>query len=130
MDDGGQQVLVTEDDGAAAPLSNALLVQPTADVARLDMLGRGRDIGDVLGFLEVFVDVIGGAVQFVRKGMQVLGDIMASLVALHIVVVEVPIEAGLAGLLKGGEKLLLHLLQQVEAHKEVALVREARRETR
>ena len=38
MDDGGQQVLVAKDDGGVATVGDALLVQPTADIACLDML--------------------------------------------------------------------------------------------
>ncbi len=42
---------------------------------------------------------------------------------LHVIMVEVPIETGLALALQMGEELLLHLLQQVETHKDVSVVR-------
>ena len=53
---------------------------------------------------------------------QVLGDIVTGLVAFHVIVVEVPVEAGFASFLQFGEELLLHLLQQVEADEEIVVV--------
>ena len=73
---------------------------------------------------ELPVDVGIGAVQLVGKVFQVSGNIPASLVVLHIVMVEVPVELGLAFFLEEGEELLLDFLQQVETHEEIAVVGE------
>ena len=72
--------------------------------------------------MELAVDVGIGAVELVGEVFQVLGDVAACLVALHVIMVEVPIETGLVLVLQVGEELLLHLLQQVETDEEVAVV--------
>ena len=86
------------------------------------MLGGGRHIPNLLGLAELLVDVGIGVVQLVRKVFQVSGNIPACLVVLHIVMVEVPIELGLAFFLEEGEELLLDFLQQVEAYEEVTVI--------
>ena len=66
---------------------------------------------NLLRLLEVVVDAGILTVQFVGEVLQVLCDKAPSLVALHVVVVKVPIEKGLSVLLQIAEKLLLNLLQ-------------------
>ena len=133
MDDGGQQAFVAEHDGCAPSVLVALLVaQPRADIAGLNVLGGCRDAADVLRLAEVAVDGVGSGVQLVGEVLQVLGNVASGFMLLHtttvgvrhVVVVEVPVEIGLAGILEVREELLLYLLQQVETHKEVAVVGE------
>ena len=64
------------------------------------MFCGSSEVGDVLGLLEILVDILALTVQFVGEILEVGGDIVACLVLLHVVVVEVPVEAGLASLLQ------------------------------
>ena len=73
---------------------------------------------------EVLVNLIIMDIKLIGKCLQVSADVLAGLVACHIVMVEIPIEMGLALLLEHGEELLLHLLDQVEADEEVMVVGE------
>ena len=131
VDDHRQQRLVAEHDGRAAPVGVALLfAEPGGDVARLDVLGGCGDVADALRPLEVPVDVVGLHVERVGEVRQVLTDVLPGLIVVHVVVVEVPVEGGLALGLEGVEEPLLHLLQQVEADEEVAVSGERRRSFR
>ena len=86
------------------------------------MFCGSSEVGNVLGLLEVLVDVLTLTVQLVGEVAEVAGNKTTSLVLLHVVVVEVPIETGFAFFLQLREELLLDLLQQIEPHKEVAVV--------
>ena len=123
VDHRGQQALVAQHDGGAAPvLVAAVLAQPVADVAGLDVL-RGRShVSHRLRLAELPVDVVVGDVQLVGESSQILADIPAGLMLTHVVVVEVPVEAGLPLALQVAEQLLFHTLHQVEAHEQVAVV--------
>ena len=124
MDDDGKQGFVAEHDGGtAAVLAASVLAQPGADIACLDILSGCCDIADLLGQTEITVDFIGISVELVGEELQVAADVLASLVMLHIIMVEVPVEVGLAFMLQGSEEALLDFLQQVEADEEVVFVR-------
>ena len=96
-----------------------LFAEPVADIAGLDILRRGGDIVDSLGMVEISVDFIGINVQLIGEILQVLADVLACFVSLHIIMVEVPVETSLAVLHQVVEQLLLYLLQQVEAYKQI-----------
>ena len=101
MDDGGQQLFVAQHDGRPSAVLVAFLVaQPVADIACLDMFGGSSEVGKLLGLLEVLVDVVTLAVELVGEVFEVGGNVAACLVVVHVVVVEVPVEAGLVLLLQ------------------------------
>ena len=123
VDDHGQQRLVAQHNGRPPSVAVALLfAQPVAGVACLDVLGGRGDVAHGLVPPEVPVDFVALRVQLVGECLQVAPDVLAGLVVCHVVMVEIPVEMRLALLLQGGEQLLLHLLQQVEAHKEIVVI--------
>ena len=122
VDDCAEQGLVAEHDGCAPPVGNTVaFAQPFAGITCLDIFRRGRDKGDLFRSLETVEDFVVLSVKLVGEVAQILGDIVPSLL-LHVVMVVVPVEGGLALATKMGEETLLHLLQKVEANKEIAVV--------
>ena len=75
----------------------------------------------MFGLSEVVVDVSTLYVEFVGKILQIAADVQACFGG-SVIVVEIPIEAGLALLLKQREETLLNLLQEIEAYEEVGVV--------
>ena len=125
VNDSGQQAFVAQHNGCTAPVLVTFgIAKPAADVASLDMFGGGSNIADFLLALELSVDLLVVAVQLVGEVFQVLGNVASCLVALHVILVEIPIKQGLAFFLQGGEELLLDFLQEVEAYEEVTVVGE------
>ena len=101
MDDGLKQPLVAHHDSRAASVSHpTALAEPGSHVARLNVLGGGADIADVLvGIGQVVVDVVVVHVELVGEGFEVLGDVVASLGHIGsagVISVKVPVESGLA----------------------------------
>ena len=74
------------------------------------MFGGGCDIAYVFWAMEILIDFFIRIVQFVGEILQVLGDIAPCLVALHVVLVEIPIELGLSFFLQGSKELLFYFL--------------------
>ena len=125
VDDSGQQAFVAQHNGCTAPVLVTFgIAKPATDVASLDVFGGGSNIADFLLALELTVDLLVVAVQLVGEVFKILGNVASSLVALHVILVEIPIKQGLAFFLQGGEELLLDLLQEVEAYEEVTVVGE------
>ena len=75
----------------------------------------------MLGAVEIAVDFFRRHVQLVGKVFQITANVLSGLVALQVVMVEVPIEMGLAGLLQFAEELQLDFLKQVETDEEVVM---------
>ena len=72
VDDGLQQFLVAEHDGGAASVGDALGGEPLADVAGLDVLRRGGDVGDLAGrlfFLILIEDGLALGVETAEEGL-------------------------------------------------------------
>ena len=125
MDDGRQQMLVAKDDGRLAAVGYAVaLLQPVAHVACLNVLGRRADEGELLaGIGEVAEDVGIAFVELVGEHLSELAEIVSGFVrGVHVVGVEVPVEAGLALLLELAAYRGFHLLHHVEAHEEIEVV--------
>ena len=117
-------MLVAHDDGRLSSVADAAaLLQPAVSIACLHIVGGGADKGDVLLAAEIVVDVGIAAVELVGESFQHLADKGACLVLgiVDIIVVEIPVEVCLALLLQTAEELLLHLLEQVEAHEDVVV---------
>ena len=89
-----------------------------AAIAGLDVLGSSRGDGDVFraGHTVIYIGI--GVIQFIGEEGQILADEMAGFVSLHIVMVEVPVEAGLALPAEEGEEALFHLEERIETNKE------------
>ena len=92
-----------------------------ADVSGLDVLGGCGDEFHRFGFLQMAVDVVAAVVQFIGEVLQILRDVVSGLAALHIIMVEIPVEMCLSLLLQSLEELLFSLLHHVESHKQVVL---------
>ena len=123
MDDRLEESLVAEHHRCLPSVPDALsFAEPGADIAGLYVLRRGRDIGDSLLAGEAVVDVTILAVQFVGEVAEILRDVVARLVLADVIVVEVPVEVGLALLPEPTEEHLLHLLQQIKADEDVVVV--------
>ena len=123
MYNGLQQHFVAHDHRRALSCLVALVLQqPFGHVAGLQVLGRGRHVAYFLvGFKACIKRVVG--TKFVWKLVQAPVNIGACLVGLHhIVVVVVPVKACLSLAFQSREQFLFHLLQHVEAHKDVGVV--------
>ena len=99
-------------------------------ISCLYVLGRCHHERHVLRASHILIDVCRADVKFVGKILQIHGYILASrigictIVARHIVGVEVPVEVGFASLLQIGKQFLLHLLKQVETYEYVCVILE------
>ena len=118
-----KQVLITKHDGRMPVIGNAVLLsQPGTDITCLDILCRGRDIGNGLLSGEIVVDIVIVIVQLVREVVDILGNVVTCLELVEVIVVVVPIEMGFTLLLHPTEERLFHLLKHVEANKEIGVV--------
>ena len=112
MNDGGEQSFVAEHDGCQPAVGNALMLpQPPGGIAGLNVLGGCCYDVDLLGLCEALVDVGVAGVQLIGEITEVFTEEMAGFVltnVVHVVFVEVPVEQGLALMMKEGEQLLLH----------------------
>ena len=132
MDDNLQKCFVAEHDGSSSSFLATggccsvsvmdFFAQPIGDIACLNVFSRCSDIADMLVLAEIIIDFIGLDIQFVGEILQVLTDILSCLMFLHVIMVEVPIEAGFPFLHQVAEQLLLHLLKQIEAYKQIVTV--------
>ena len=95
-----KQVLITKHDGRMPVIGNAVLLsQPGTDITCLDILCRGRDIGNGLLSGEIVVDIVIVIVQLVREVVDILGNVVTCLELVEVIVVVVPIEMGFTLLL-------------------------------
>ena len=76
----------------------------------------------MLRLRETTIYLVVSRVEFIREVGKVLADIVTCFVPFHIVVIEVPVEVGLALALKGCEKTLLDALQEVESYEQIDII--------
>ena len=103
-------------------------MQPGADIAGLDILCWCRNECDRLRSGEIAVDIIVFVVQFIRKEIQILGNVVACLI-FKVMSVIIPVETGLSLLLHTLEERLLYLVDHVESNEDEELRAERQSES-
>ena len=128
---GQQNVLVAHHHSRMPSVFVAFVVaQPFVNVSCLGVFRRCGYEGYVLRLAHVGVNLLRVCVELIGEALQIHGDVVSSLgspcglVARHVVVVEVPVEVGLAHFSQLCEECLLHTLQEVEANEDVFVVLE------
>ncbi len=110
MDDRLQQSLVTQhDSGLPTVAGPTAFTYPIVDIACLYVFGGSTDELDGFRPLEIVLDVVVFAIEFIGKVVQVLADEVARLGA-HVVAVEVPVKVSLPLSLDLGEETAFDLL--------------------
>ena len=125
MKHGWQQCLVAEDYSRFLFLLGKILAKPLGQITDLGVLGRGLHISDFLRAVQIPEKF---RRQFGREIPKVATDEFAGLVRmlLQIEFIIVPVERGHARFMKAAKECMLHLVQHVESHEHIALMRKRR----
>ena len=124
MHHGLQQILVAQHHSRLSScLHKGVVLQPMPHKASLNGFCGGRHELQLFLLAEVVVYLFIAVKQLVGKGIEVLTDVMPSLVVgpFHIIAVEIPIKFGFTSLFQSGKQFLFYLLQHVEPHKHISL---------
>ena len=124
MHHGLQQILVAQHHSRLSScLHKGVVLQPMPHKASLNGFCGGRHELHFFLLAEVVVYLFIAVKQLIGKSIEVLTDVMSSLIidSFHIIAVEIPIKFGLTSLFQSGKQFLFYLLQHVETHKNISI---------